>query len=61
MIRLVAVIIGGSSGIGRGLVLKYAKEGYAVVFTGRNEERMVEVEKCLILMHFARSSLVYGF
>ena len=44
MIRPVAVITGGSSGIGRGLVLKYAKEGYAVVFTGRNEVRMVEVE-----------------
>jgi len=44
MTRPVAVITGGSSGIGRGLVLKYAKEGYAVVFTGRNEERMAEVE-----------------
>lgn len=39
----VAIITGGSSGIGKALVLKYAKEGYAVSFTGRNEERMKEV------------------
>jgi len=44
MSRPVAVITGGSSGIGRGLVMKYAQEGYAVVFTGRNEGRMREVE-----------------
>ena len=43
----VAVITGGSSGIGRTLVLKYAQEGYAVVFTGRNEERMKSVENDL--------------
>lgn len=40
----VAIITGGSSGIGRALVMKYAREGYAVVFTGRNEERMSNVE-----------------
>lgn len=39
----VAIITGGSSGIGKSLVLKYAKEGYAVVFTGRNGERMAQV------------------
>lgn len=44
MEKQVAVITGGSSGIGRALVLKYAAEGYAVVFTGRNEERMQAVE-----------------
>ena len=44
MIRPVAVITGGSSGIGRALVIKYANEGYAVSFTGRNEDRMKEVE-----------------
>ncbi|MEQ9230002.1 MAG: SDR family oxidoreductase [Cyclobacteriaceae bacterium] len=47
MNRPVAVITGGSSGIGRALVLKYAQEGYSVVFTGRNEERMKEVEERL--------------
>ncbi|MEO1255421.1 MAG: SDR family oxidoreductase [Bacteroidota bacterium] len=39
----VAIITGGSSGIGKSLVLKYAAEGYAVVFTGRNGERMTQV------------------
>lgn len=39
----VAIITGGSSGIGKSLVLKYANEGYAVVFTGRNGERMAQV------------------
>lgn len=42
-----AIITGGSSGIGKSLVLKYAEEGYAVVFTGRNEERMNEVSQLL--------------
>ncbi|SNS99967.1 Short-chain dehydrogenase [Ekhidna lutea] len=39
----VAIITGGSSGIGKSLTLKYANEGYAVVFTGRNSERMSQV------------------
>lgn len=41
----VAIITGGSSGIGKSLVLKYANEGYAVVFTGRNSERMKQVSE----------------
>ncbi|MEO9870321.1 SDR family oxidoreductase [Ekhidna sp.] len=39
----VAIVTGGSSGIGKSLVLKYANEGYAVVFTGRNGDRMAQV------------------
>jgi short-subunit dehydrogenase len=42
--KQVAIITGGSSGIGRALVHTYANNGYAVVFTGRNEERMRDVE-----------------
>ncbi|MBC6410319.1 MAG: SDR family oxidoreductase [Ekhidna sp.] len=38
-----AIITGGSSGIGKALVLKYANEGYAVTFTGRNKQRMQQV------------------
>jgi dehydrogenase/reductase SDR family member 7B len=45
MSKQVAIITGGSSGIGRALVHKYASEGYAVVFTGRDEGRMSEVEQ----------------
>ncbi|MEP5613097.1 MAG: SDR family oxidoreductase [Cyclobacteriaceae bacterium] len=41
----VAIITGGSSGIGKSLVLRYAHEGYAVVFTGRDETRMQNTEE----------------
>ncbi len=43
----VAIITGGSSGIGKALVIKYASEGYAVVFTGRDAERMKGTEQTL--------------
>ena len=39
----VVIITGGSSGIGKSLVLKYANEGYAVAFTGRNQDRINQV------------------
>ncbi|MFK7953744.1 MAG: SDR family oxidoreductase [Ekhidna sp.] len=39
----VVIVTGGSSGIGKALVLKYASEGYAVAFTGRNSERINQV------------------
>ncbi len=42
--KKVAIITGGSSGIGKSLVLKYAQEGYSVVFTGRNATRMKGTE-----------------
>jgi NAD(P)-dependent dehydrogenase (short-subunit alcohol dehydrogenase family) len=40
----VAVITGGTSGIGRATAVLFAAEGATVVFTGRNEERGGEVE-----------------
>ncbi len=43
----VAIITGGSSGIGKSLVFKYAEEGYAVVFTGRDQNRINEVASAL--------------
>lgn len=49
----VAIITGGSSGIGKALVVKYAKEGYSVVFTGRNQERLNEVAQSLSGNHLA--------
>ena len=47
MPKKVAIITGGSSGIGKSLVEEYGMQGYAVVFTGRNEGRMQEVEQGL--------------
>ena len=41
------IITGGSSGIGKACVLLYAKKGYNVVFTGRNQERLDEVAKLI--------------
>ena len=39
-----ALVTGGTSGIGRGIVVRLRAEGADVVFTGRNEERGAEVE-----------------
>ncbi len=41
------IITGGSSGIGRSSALRYGMNGYNVVFTGRNEERIKETEQLL--------------
>lgn len=42
--KKVAIITGGSSGIGKELVKLYAREGYNVLFTGRNQNRIKETE-----------------
>ena len=39
----VAVITGGTSGIGAGTVAKFVEEGAQVVFTGSNEEKAAQV------------------
>jgi NAD(P)-dependent dehydrogenase (short-subunit alcohol dehydrogenase family) len=39
-----ALVTGGTSGIGRGIVERLRADGAEVVFTGRNEERGAEVE-----------------
>ncbi|MEQ8712695.1 MAG: SDR family oxidoreductase [Cyclobacteriaceae bacterium] len=39
----VVIVTGGSSGIGRSLVVLFGKQGASVVFTGRNQKRMDEV------------------
>ena len=41
----VAVVTGGSSGIGKSIALLYAKEGADVVIISRNEEALKEVCK----------------
>ena len=39
------LITGGSSGIGQGLVLSYAREGITIAFNGRDKARVDEVAK----------------
>ena len=41
----VAVVTGGSSGIGKGIALLYAEEGADVVIVSRSEENLKEVCK----------------
>lgn len=47
----VAIVTGGSSGIGRGLALAFAKQGCKVVITGRNEDRLNAVAEELEAMN----------
>lgn len=41
----VVIITGGNSGIGKAMALKYGQEGAKIVLTGRNKERLSEVER----------------
>lgn len=41
----VAIVTGGSNGIGKGIAKKYAELGANVVITGRNEERLNQAKK----------------
>lgn len=41
----IALIIGASSGLGKSISCKLAKEGYNVIITGRRQERLTELEK----------------
>ncbi|MDA8228938.1 MAG: 3-oxoacyl-ACP reductase FabG [Desulfitobacterium hafniense] len=41
----VALVTGGSAGLGRGIALAFAKEGAKVVISGRNDERLNQVLK----------------
>lgn len=41
----VAIVTGGSSGIGKAIALRYAKEGAHVIIVGRHEDALKEVQK----------------
>lgn len=41
----IALITGASSGLGKSISCKLAKEGYNVIITGRRQERLTELEK----------------
>lgn len=43
----IAIVTGGSSGIGKGICLEYGKEGATVVVAARNEERSNEVVRLI--------------
>ncbi len=47
MERKVAIITGGSSGIGRALAIEYGRKGYCIVFTGRSPQRVKETSSIL--------------
>lgn len=44
----VVLVTGASAGIGEATALEYAKQGYKVAFTGRNEERLKTVFELLV-------------
>jgi len=43
--KKVAIITGGSSGMGKAMAKKFVQTGYHVVITGRNPEKLVEAKK----------------
>jgi len=47
MIKKVCVITGGSSGIGKALAFEFGKNGYDIVISGRDQERLNQVVKDL--------------
>ncbi|WLR43193.1 2,4-dienoyl-CoA reductase [Bacillus carboniphilus] len=45
MKKKVIIVTGGSSGMGKAMAARFAKDGANVVITGRNEERLLETKK----------------
>jgi len=46
----VVIITGGNSGIGKAIAIKYGNEGCKIVLTGRNPDRLKEIENTLAQM-----------
>ena len=47
-------ILGGTSGLGEALAKRYAEKGINVVVTGRRQERLDELAKCVATIAGAR-------
>ena len=55
--RKVAIVTGSSSGIGRAIAIRFAQEGAKVAVTGRNAERLAEVEKTINTLKINKNQL----
>lgn len=43
--KKIALVTGATSGIGKAIAVKLAKEGYGIIISGRRQERLEELEK----------------
>jgi len=47
MDKPIVIITGATSGFGKAIATKFAREGHPVIITGRRQEKLRELEKCL--------------
>lgn len=56
----IALVTGATSGLGKAIALRLAKEGYNIVITGRRKEKLEELEKTIEVKYEAKVlSLVF--
>ena len=44
------MVTGSTSGFGKAIAIKFAKNGYDIIITGRRKERLIELEKELLAL-----------